>query len=106
MDRRVTKPPPQGGCSGRVLPLWPHGLLPTSNVMLRYQPAELGKCLVSVRERDAPDWPCCQGRSGSRDAVVQSVLRQFGGAANAQPPHHVLPPAAGLNSSALLSAAP
>ena len=37
-----------------MLPLWAHGLLPTSNVMLRYQLAELGKCPVLVPERDAP----------------------------------------------------
>ena len=29
-----------------------------SNVSLRYRPAELDKCLVLVRERDARYWPC------------------------------------------------
>jgi DNA modification methylase len=36
---------------------------------------------VMARKSYARDWPRCQGRSGSVDAVFQSVFRQFGSAA-------------------------
>lgn len=47
-----------------------------------------------ARKSYAQDWLRCQGRSGSADAVFQSIFRQFGSAVDAQPAANRIHPTA------------